>query len=68
MLRFNKDGFAIEINEINGSCPIEMWLNIYEDILGLLQDQGEDMMDKHFYVLYLLKEMMPSWDMAKKMK
>ena len=65
MVRFKENRFTIEVEDPN---PVDRWLNIYEDILSLCQDQSENMMYKHYFVFDLLKEMMPDCNIAKKMK
>jgi hypothetical protein len=58
MVEFNKDGFSIHIKTQH--APGEHWKNTVDDIIGLLQTETtSDTMNERFFILELLKQMMP---------
>jgi len=66
MVTFRENGFVIEVT--TGSTPIETWMATHDQLLALLGDVDNDMRDgNYYYVIELLREMMPDWETAKKM-
>lgn len=64
MVHFEKDKIVIEIP---ATFPAEDWGEIMKDMLSLLQCEREDSGQTHYHVLYLMTNMMPEWEQAKRM-
>lgn len=67
MVRFEKDRFIVEIK--TGTNPMEDWLNLVHGLLSVLQAQetGSGIEDSNRPVYWLLQNMMPEWEDAKRM-
>lgn len=67
MVRFEKDRFIVEIK--TGMNPMEDWLNMIHGLLNVLQAQetGSGIEDSNRSVYWLLQNMMPEWEDAKRM-
>lgn len=66
MVRFNENSFVIEVPV--GTDPIETWLETHDQLLALLGDVDNNLReDNYYYVIELLRQMMPDWETAKKM-
>lgn len=68
MVQVTKDKLHICIKTTSAS---EDWLNIIHELIGLLQsentlqEQGDAPDTSRFYILELLREMMPTWEQLK---
>lgn len=58
-------GFAIHVK--TGSHPANDYVEMTNDIINTLQGQDDDMLQKNYYLLELLREMLPDFDQAKAM-
>lgn len=65
MITFTQTAFIIKVE--CGGNPIENWLNTHSELIDALQCETEDMHQKRYHYLELLREMMPDVAQAKKM-
>lgn len=66
MVTFKENSFTIEISI--GTDPIETWLETHDQLLALLGNVDNDLReDNYYYVVELLRQIMPDWETAKKM-
>ena len=65
MITFSSDHFTIKVHA--GFNPVEDWLTTYSDLLDLLRSEDDDLHSEHHSTINLLQEMLPDYDMAKKM-
>lgn len=68
MMQVNKEGLNISIKS---TSPAEDWLNLVHELIGLLQSESI-LQEKEeiprccrYYILELLREMMPTWEQLK---
>jgi hypothetical protein len=66
MVTMTKDSFSIEV-KTGGCSPHENYVDTMHGIINVMQCQDEDMLDKNFQLLELLKEMLPTLEQAKAM-
>jgi hypothetical protein len=67
MVRFNKDGYIIEIH--TGYCPVENWQGLQSEIAHVFGIINQNNMpnDGFIYLAQLLGELQPPWEVARKM-
>ncbi len=67
MVTFNKDSFSIDVH--TGFNPVNEWLNTCNGLCDLLHNVNEDNIIPETYssVIYLLQNMLPDYETAKKM-
>lgn len=67
MIRFDKDRYTIEV--YTGSDPVENWLELHKEIVCLISLINQDNMPKDglCYLSQLLEDMMPEWEVARRM-
>ncbi len=65
MVTFTKDSFVVEVK--TGHGPVENYLETANDIINVLQNQEEDLLQKNYYLLELLRQMLPDYEQAKAM-
>jgi hypothetical protein len=67
MVRFEKDSLIIEIK---AGCPLEAWVNLQEGLCDVVRNVNhESICDNTFYaVIDFVRELIPEWDTAVKMK
>ncbi len=65
MVTFTKDSIVIEVK--TGITPVDHYLETANDIINVLQGQDEDMLQKNYYLLELLRQMLPDYEQAKAM-
>ena len=65
MVTFKKDSFVVEV-KTHGD-PIEDWLKTINEMIDVLQAEDEQMSERRYRYLELMKELMPDWETAKKM-
>ena len=65
MVTFNKDSFTVTVE--TGTDPVEDWLATQNELIESLQAEADDMHEKRFHYLTLLKALLPDWETAKKM-
>ncbi len=65
MMQISKEGLNISMKS---ASPVEDWLNIVHELIGLLQSESV-LQEKEeiprccrYYILELLREMMPTWE------
>ena len=65
MMQISKEGLNISMMS---ASPVEDWLNIVHELIGLLQSesvlQEKEEIPRYcrYYILGLLREMMPTWE------
>lgn len=65
MVTFNEKSFTVTVQtQID---PIEDWLATHDEMINVLQSEADDMHEKRFHYLELLRALMPDWETAKKM-
>lgn len=65
MVTFKKSSFVVEV-KTHGD-PIEDWLKTINEMIDVLQAEDEQMSERRYSYLELMKELMPDWETAKKM-
>lgn len=67
MVRFEKDKFIVEVPAAGGA--IESWLNTLNDLIHVLSSLDPDLSagTNHFDTMWLLQNMLPEYEDAKKM-
>jgi hypothetical protein len=66
MVRFEKDRYIIEI--VTGCDPIESWIELQKSIQDLIRNVNRDTLSDNFFnSVDFLQELIPDWDIAKKM-
>jgi hypothetical protein len=67
MVRFEENKLVIEVET---SMPHETWLEMHASLCDIIRYVRQDtMVDKTFYAaIDLLHEMLPDWEIAKKMR
>lgn len=67
MVRFEKDRYVIDV--YTGADPVENWLELHKEIVYLISlvDQTNAPADGLCYLPQLLGDMMPEWEVARKM-
>jgi hypothetical protein len=56
MVLFEEKKFTIEVA---GPFPVEMWREMFREMIEVLQSEDENFHKKRFYYLELMLEMMP---------
>ena len=66
MVRFNDNGFTVEVE--TGISPQDNYRGTVDDLISVLQATNSDMRgeDNYYYLLELLRAMMPSEEQIKK--
>lgn len=57
MVRITENGFTIEVETTLGAT--EQYLSLVQEMLDLLQSEDEDKRRERYYVIDLIKEMLP---------
>ena len=67
MVRFEKESFIIEIK--TGINPAEDYIGLFEGICDIITTGSPDEQNPNnfYYVINLLRAMMPEWETVKKM-
>lgn len=65
MVTKTEKGFSIHVN--TGSHPANDYVETMNGLINVLQSQDEDMLQKNYHLLELLREMLPDYDQAKAM-
>ncbi|WP_289160491.1 hypothetical protein [uncultured Parabacteroides sp.] len=66
MVRFEKNKFIIEVP--TGGNPVEDWLNTMRGVMNVLGNENPEIQNEGYYhALWLLQNMLPEWEEAKKM-
>jgi hypothetical protein len=66
MVRFEKDRYIIEV--VTGCDPTENWIELQKSIQDLIRNVNRDnLSDNFFNSVDFLQELIPNWDIAKKM-
>lgn len=67
MVRFEEDRYVIEV--FTGADPVENWLELHKEIVYLISlvDQNNTPTDGLCYLPQLLGDMMPEWEIARRM-
>jgi hypothetical protein len=67
MVQFEERGFVIRIE--TGTNPIEDWMGLHEELLQALSSINESEVcgKVYYHILGLLQDMMPEWEICKKM-
>lgn len=67
MVQFNENGFTVDIE--TGICPHDNYVATVSDIIGVLQAVNPDMrqQDNYYFLLELLRAMMPDEAQVKKL-
>lgn len=66
MVRFGKDRYIIEVCD---DFPVESWMELYKEMIYLvgLVDNNNFPSDGLFCLTQMMGEMMPEWEVARKM-
>lgn len=65
MVTFNEKSFTITVEtQID---PIEDWIATHNEMVDALQSEDDDMHEKRFHYLELLRALLPDWETAKRM-
>ncbi len=64
MVKFNTDGFTVEVK---GSHPVEDWIGLHNQLADMLSSESPELQTSRYHVTNFLQEMMPDIDLAKKM-
>ena len=66
-VEFNDNSFVITVP--TGGNPMEDWLGLHEELLEVLSvwDSQSNIMENPCRMLWLIQNMMPDWETAKKM-
>lgn len=62
MVTFKKDGFVVEV--YTACNPISNYVETLNGIVGLLQAQANDIPRDNYFLLEMLKEMLPTEEQA----
>ena len=62
MITFTDHSYIITVE--TGSFPADEWECTYKEIISLLQAEEKELSDRRYYVLELLREMLPNRNTA----
>lgn len=66
MVRFEKDKFIVEVPTAGN--PTEDWLGTLNDLIDVLRSEDPDLRgESHYHTFWLLQQLLPEWEDAKKM-
>ena len=65
MVQFTEKNIVITYDA--GGSPIDDWLGLFNGLLALMRTQSEDFLDANVHVVTLLEQMLPDYDLAKRM-
>ena len=65
MVTKTEEGFAVHVS--TGTHPASDYVETMNDLVSALQGQDEDMLQKNYHLLQLLREMLPTFEQAKAM-
>jgi len=65
MVEFRKDGYSIHISV--GYNPVEEWMELIDELLGIMALVDEQSLIKPWRTLNFLRDCLPDWEVAKRM-
>lgn len=57
MITFTNDSYVVTVK--TGPYPIDEWQHTYDELIGLLQAEDQEMSGSKYHVLELLRQMIP---------
>ena len=68
MVRFEPDKLVIEIKAFTVQQALDKWVGLHSALCDVIRNiDGESICDTFYNLPYFLEELMPDWDVAKKM-